>query len=198
MFDQETIFNNNTIWSILIRFGTNLVFLIILIGVIYFRYSKKEKFLFTFFLIGIMVFLIASILKLIDIRLGLAFGLFAIFAILRFRTRNFGVKDMAYIFTAIGLSVVNALGPLVLPYYGVLILDAMIVISAFLLERFLQNNMFKKHKITYDDLEMLSPGKRQDLLKDISARTGRTILKIKILKIDFKKEVAELDIFFKE
>jgi hypothetical protein len=198
MFDQETIFNNNTIWSILIRFGTNLVFLIILIGIIYFRYSKKEKFLFTFFLIGIMVFLIASILKLIDIRLGLAFGLFAIFGILRFRTRNFGVKDMAYIFTAIGLSVVNALGPLVLPYYGVLILDTMIVFSAFLLERFLQNNMFKKHKITYDDLEMLTPEKRQDLLKDISARTGRTILKVKILKIDFKKEVAELDIFFKE
>lgn len=198
MFEQETIFNSNTMWGILIRFAINMIFLIILVGGVYFRYSKKEKFLFTFFLIGILVFLVASIMKLIDIRIGLAFGLFAIFGILRFRTRNFGVKDMAYIFTAIGLSVVNALGLLVLPLFGILVMDVLIIVSTFLLEEFLLKNLFKKHKITYDDLDMLVPAKKEELLKDISARTGRSIIKVKIIKIDFKKGVADLDIFFKE
>jgi hypothetical protein len=198
MFETETLLNSNTIWGILVRFAINLAFLIILIGIIYFRYSKKEKFLFTFFLIGIMVFVVASIMKLIDIRIGLAFGLFAIFGILRFRTRNFGVKDMAYIFTAIGLSIVNALGPLVLPLFGVIIIDFTIIVSTLLLELFLQNNLFKKHKITYGNLGMLKPEKRDELLKEISEVTGRVIIKVKILKIDLKKEIAELDIFFKE
>ena len=101
--------NNPDFYGILLRFIINSVFLYILIKVIYFRYSKKEKFLFTFFLMGTTVFFITSMLKSVFIEFGMAVGLFAIFAILRFRTRNFGLKDMSYIFTTIGLSVINSL-----------------------------------------------------------------------------------------
>jgi hypothetical protein len=38
----------------------------------------------------------------------MAIGLFAVFTILRFRTRNFSLKDMSYIFTTIGISVINS------------------------------------------------------------------------------------------
>jgi hypothetical protein len=44
-------------------FGINLALLIVLIKVIYFKYTKKEKFLFAFFMLGITVFFISSMLK---------------------------------------------------------------------------------------------------------------------------------------
>ncbi len=198
MTQSLSLISADTIWGILIRFGINLVFLILLIGFIYFRYSKKEKFLFTFFLIGVIVFLVCSIMKRVDIQIGVAFGLFAIFGVLRLRTRNFGVKDMAYLFTTIGLSVINALGLVVLPFAGIITLNILVLLSSLVLELFLSRQLFKKHIILYDNLSLLMPDKKCELLKDISLKTGRDILKVKILKIDVKKEVAEIQIFFRE
>jgi hypothetical protein len=197
MSNESLIMNPDSIGGILLRFSVNLAFLIVLIGLIYFRYSKKEKFLFTFFLIGIVVFFVSSIMKRVDIGLGLAFGLFAIFGILRLRTRNFSLKDMAYLFATIGLAVIDSLGLVVIPFINVLIINTIIVLSAFVLEKYLTINSFEKHSIIYNKLELLKPENQNKLVKDLTNKTGQTILKISVRNIDFKREEAELEIYFK-
>jgi hypothetical protein len=198
MTENSLILSSDSVWGILLRFAINLIFIVVLVGVIYFRYTKKEKFLFTFFLIGIVVFFVSSIMRRVDIGLGLAFGLFAIFGILRFRTRNFSLKDMSYLFATIGLAVINSLGMMVLPLTGILVINVIILVAAFVLEKILSINMFMKHSIVYDKLDLLRPENQGKLYKDISSRTGRAILRISIEKIDFKRDTAELDIYFKE
>jgi hypothetical protein len=195
---MEHMFNSPTLWGILFRFVITLIFLFILIAIIYFRYSKKEKFLFTFFLIGIIVFFICSMLKGVDIAIGMGLGLFAIFTILRFRTRNFSLKDMSYIFTVIGISVINSVSMPDFPFYGFLIINSIIVLAAFLLEEVMSKNSFAKQSVIYNKLEYLKPGNKHKLLKDLSSLTGQTILRIKIEKVDFNRETAELEIFYKE
>jgi hypothetical protein len=190
--------NNPDFFGIMIRFVINLIFLFILIRGIYFKYTKKEKFLFTFFLMGITVFFISSMLKSVFIEFGMAVGLFAIFAILRFRTRNFSLKDMSYIFTTIGISVINSLKLVGFPLLGVIIFNAIIVISAIILEEFSIKNNTVTHSIIYEDLELLKSTKKQKILKEISALTGKEILRIKIRRIDYKNKVALLDISYKD
>jgi hypothetical protein len=195
---MENLFHSQTIWGILIRFALNLISLMILIRVLYFRYSKKEKFMFTFFLIGIIVFFICALLKDIGMGLGLGFGLFAIFSILRFRTRNFSVKDMAYIFTTIGISVINSMNMTEVPIFGYLIINFIIIISVFILEEHLKKNMFRKYSIFYDNLELLKPGNNHKLIKDLSSRTGLKVLRVKIRNLDLKRNVAEVEVYYKE
>ena len=197
-FTMDALFHGNSLLSLLIRFVVNLIFLFILIKLLYFRYTKKEKFLFTFFLIGIAVFFICSMLKDIEIQIGMGLGLFAIFSILRFRTRNFSVKDMAYIFTTIGISVINSVNTPGIPFIGFVIINTIIVLTAFVLEEYLKNNSFCKFSIFYDNLDLLKPGSNHKLIKDLSARTGHNILKVRIRNIDLKREIAHLDIYFKE
>jgi hypothetical protein len=198
MSENVLSLSSPSVWGILLRFVINMIFIFVLIRVIYFRYSKKEKFLFTFFLIGIIVFFICSLLREVEIAIGMGLGLFAIFTILRFRTRNFCVKDMAYIFTTIGISVINSFNMLIFPFTGVFAINVVIVGAVFLLEEFLRVNSFNKHSIIYDDLELLKPGNKNKLLKDVSSRLGQEILRVKIRRIDFKREVAELDVFFRD
>jgi hypothetical protein len=195
---MENLFHSQTIWGILIRFALHLVSLVILIRILYFRYSKKEKFMFTFYLIGIIVFFICALLKDIGMGLGLGFGLFAIFSILRFRTRNFSVKDMAYIFTTIGISVINSMNMQEVPIFGYLIINFIIIISVFILEEHLKKNMFRKYSIFYDNLELLKPGNNHKLIKDLSSRTGLKVLWVKIRNMDLKRNVAEVEVYFKE
>jgi len=195
---MENLFHSPTVWGILIRFALNLISLLILIQILYFRYSKKEKFMFTFFLIGIIVFFICALLKDIGMGMGLGFGLFAIFSILRFRTRNFCVKDMAYIFTTIGISVVNSMSMQEVPIFGYLIINSIIIVSVFILEEHLRKNNFSKYSVSYDNLDLLKPGSNNKLIKDLSSRTGHTILRVKVRNLDLKKDVAQLDVYFKD
>jgi hypothetical protein len=190
--------NNPDFYGAMLRFAIHLVFLIILVWGVYFRYSKKEKFVFTFLMMGIAVFFITSMLKSVWIDMGMAFGMFAVFAILRFRTRNFSLKDMSYIFTIIGLSVINSLKLVGFPVLGIIIFNILIISAAAILERITARHNVTNHTIIYENLELLRSDKNHKVLKDISDLTGQEILKYKIRKINFKKQVAEIDIFYKD
>jgi hypothetical protein len=198
MSDNFFNLNNPDFYGAMLRFTINLIFLIIFIRYVYFRYTKKEKFVFTFFLMGIMVFLLTSALNSVLMQLSMGFGLFAIFAILRFRTRNFSLKDMSYIFTVIGLSVINSLKLIGFPVLGIVIFNIIVIITAIILEKFSIKYNTTTHSIIYENLEMLKSDRKQKLLKDVSELTGREILRIKIRKIDYKKKVALLDIYYKD
>jgi hypothetical protein len=196
---DDSIFNlnNPSFLGIMWRFAINLFFLFLLVRLIYYRYSKKEKFLFTFFLMGIMTFFICSILRSVYVEIGMAVGLFAIFGILRLRTRNFSIKDMGYTFTTIGISVINSLKLVKFPVLGVIIINLIIIVSAYLLEEFLVRNQSETHSIIYEKIELLKPDKQEKLLKDVSTLTGKEIQKIRIRRIDYKKKEALLDICYK-
>ena len=51
------------------------------------------------------------------------------------------------------------------------------------------------HLVIYDNLELLNPEMRSELLKDISLRTGLAVTDIKIRKIDLTKNNVELEVF---
>jgi hypothetical protein len=149
-------------------------------------------------MMGITVFFITSMLKSVFIEFGMAVGLFAVFAILRFRTRNFSLKDMSYIFTTIGISVINSLKLVGFPVLGVIIFNSLIVLGAIILEEFTLRNSTITHNIVYEDLELLKTAKKQRILKELSALTGKEIIRYKIRDIDYKKKVASMEISYKE
>jgi len=210
MFNDFFNLNSPQFWSIISRFIINLVFLFLLIYVVYYRYSKKPKYVFSYFLMGIVIFIIGSMLPIVFTsamtQLGMAIGLFAIFTILRFRTRNLAIKDMAYIFTVIAISSVNSLEWRGFPVLGIFILNFIIIISAFILElllaRKIPNNKklskekFSKLPIVYNNLEMLKPQNKEELIKNIAEITGLNVIRVKIRKVDYTNKVAILDIYY--
>jgi hypothetical protein len=193
-----SIANEDTLLSIMIRFGINFIVLFILVRLIYYRYTKKEEFLFSFFLMGIIIFFICAILETVDIQLGMALGLFAIFAILRFRTVTYTVKDMTYIFTIIGISVINSQANVPPPLIGAIVLNSIILITVFVLEIFLKKRALNSLIIIYYKIDLLNPVYRKELLKDLSEQTGENIEKVKIRKIDINKSSSEIEVYFKD
>lgn len=126
----------------------------------------------------------------------MALGLFAVFAILRFRTVNYTVKDMTYTFTIIGISVVNSQANIPPPVAGAIIFNSIIIITAFLLEIFLLKKTHASMIINYHKPELLKPSFKKELIKDLSDETGQQIDKVIIRKMDVGKKNAELEIFF--
>ena len=194
----DSVLLEQSLTGIMIRFIFNLIVLFILIRLVYYKYEKKEEYVFSFFMVGIIIFLLTSLLGTVDIQLGMALGLFAIFAILRFRTVNYTAKDMTYVFTVIGVSVVNSLANIPPPVVGALLVNSIIVISALLLEIFLKNKALTPVLILYNKIHLLKPESRTELLQDLSLLTGLKVEKVRIRKIEIAKSNAELEVFFRE
>lgn len=196
--ELTTLLADHSLWNLLIRFFMNLGVLYILIGLVYYRFSKKEEFFFSFIIMGIMIFLVCSILGTINLQIGHVVGLFAIFAILRFRTVQYTVKEITYVFVIIGISVINSQAKLE-PYIpGAIIINTSIVLLVYFFELFLKKNSLTKVSITYDKLELLKPELRKDLLNDLTLQTGLKVEKAVILEIDLKKRNVQLEIYFKD
>jgi len=189
---------NNSLWNLLIRFGVNLGVLFILVFVIYYRYSKKEEYLFSYFLMGVMIFLICSVLGSTNINMGMALGIFAIFAIIRFRTVQFSVKDITYVFIIIGISVVNSQANIPPFIIGAIIVNVSVLLLTFLLEIYLQKKTRTTYKVIYKNLELLRAGRYKELLADLSVQTGQNIEKAVIQKVNLKSKNAELEIYYKD
>jgi len=194
----DNVLLEHSLTGIMIRFIFNLIVMFILIRLIYYRYEKKEEYVFSFFMMGIIIFLLTSLLGTVDIQLGMALGLFAIFAILRFRTINYTAKDMTYVFTIIGVSVVNSMANIPPPVVGAVLVNSIILISALLLEKFLKNKALTPVIILYNKILLLRPEARAELLQDLSLQTGLRVEKVRIRRIDIAKSNAELEVFFSE
>jgi len=104
------------------RLIINTIFIIILVRGCYFQHSKNRPFAASFILFGTGVFMVTSLLHSADISMGFAFGLFAVFSMLRYRTESITVKEMTYLFLVIAIALLTAVGPIGL--IGVSIINA--------------------------------------------------------------------------
>ena len=194
----DTLLADNTLWNLLVRFIMNMLVLFILVVVIYYRFSKKEEHLFSYILLGLMIFLICAILGTIELQIGTALGLFAIFAIIRFRTVQYTVKDITYVFVIIGISVINSQANIPPPILGAIVINVSILLITYILEIFLLKKSMTKLLLTYNKIELLKPGFNNELLKDLSRHTGQNIERVIIKKINIEKSNARLEVYFKD
>ncbi len=187
---------DNDINKMLFRFFLNITFLSIIIRGLYYSTSRRKDFLFTYYMIGIIVFFICFTLKKFELDLGMALGLFAIFGIIRYRTDTVEIKEMTYLFIVIGVSVVNSLANQKMSYAEIIASNLIIIGLLYFIEKkwLLQTTEFKK--IQYDNIKNIKPENHTLLKADLEERTGLSISTIEILDIDFLKDSANLKISY--
>jgi hypothetical protein len=143
-----------------------------------------------------MIFLVCVLLQHVEIQLGVALGLFAVFAILRFRSEGLSLRDMTYFFTVIGVSVINAMATFYNPVRGFILINCIIILSVIILEMLFHKKQYDSAVVIFDRLDLLEEEKASELLADLRARTRKKVEKVEIKKIDLNKGTAELEIFF--
>ena len=183
-------------WSFV--FFINFFFLTALIKFSYYKFSKKADYLFTFYLVGAIVFFLCFTLKKYEIDLGLALGLFAIFGILRYRTDPLKVKEMTYLFIVIGISLINALSNKKMSYTEILVANSTVVLMAYFLDRYWNQQKTFSKDILYESLKHIRPEHHEQLKTELEEKLGFKILSISLGQIDFKTETVKIKIRYKK
>jgi Domain of unknown function (DUF4956) len=176
------------------RFAINLASVIILIRLVYFRYYRKTDLFLSFFGFNVIIFLISYLLNKVNMTMGAAFGLFAVFSILRIRTEGINTKDMTYLFMAISIGLITAVGNGNIWQIG--LINLIITLLAVLIDGSILLKKEEAQLIEYDNLELIKPEKRQELFVDIEKRTGLKIHRIEFISIDLLKDSALFNAFY--
>ena len=181
-------------YKMMFRFVLNLGFLTLIIRWLYFGATKRKDYLFTYYMIGIIVFFLCFTLKKYELDIGMALGLFAIFGIIRYRTHPIPIKEMTYLFVVIGVSVVNSLANQKMSYAEILSANIVIVITLFIIERVWFTHNVSVKIINYEKIENIKPENAAALLADLEERTGLKIENITVGEIDFLRDSAKITI----
>lgn len=180
------------------RLLLNLVFATIVIRTVYYRLYKDREYLFTYYLFNIITFCLCLLLRKVPIELGFALGLFAVFGILRYRTEPIRIRDLTYLFIVIGLAILNAVANKKVSLAELLLVNSVIVGFTALLELRPGKTRLLATPVFYDNLALLGPDRRSELMADIKQRTGFDVARVSIVRIDMLRDSAELTVHYRE
>ncbi len=179
--------------ELLTRFGLNIVAIFILIRLIYYPTHKNKDFLFTFFIFNFVIFVLLSTTKL---KPGFAFGLLAIFSIMRYRTVTVPIKEMGYFFICLALGMINALSIVDDGWLVVICCNAAILLLTIVLDRFINLTHENVKEITYERVDLIIPERRDELIDDLKTRTGLPIHRVEIRNVNFLRDTAKVHVFY--
>jgi hypothetical protein len=177
----------------LLRLTINTGAMLLLVRGIYYRTYQSTDFFLSFFSLNLLIFLIAYVLNRVEISLGAAFGLFAVFSMLRYRTEGISITDMTYLFTGIALGLILAVSEadwiLLLLFAGLILASVTVLESGILADR------EHAQEIRYDRMDLVRPASEAELRQDLERRTGLEIRRVRIKEIDLVRDMATVIVY---
>jgi hypothetical protein len=148
-------------------------------------------------IVGLCTFSLCYLFTKIEIGVGIGFGLFAIFSILRFRTQSFTVNAIIFLFATITLSILDIMYPF--EKIEVLLFFQIIIIGFYIFASILVNKKASKYlnivdvKIPLEDDFSLD---NQRIRKSIQRKINVDDFDFKIILINTVSNEIDLQVFY--
>ena len=178
--------------------GFNLSVALLIVRLIYYPVSHEKQYVLTFLTFSTITYFVLGLLTSVDLSIGVGFGLFAIFSILRYRTDTMSAREMTYLFVFIALPVMNSVLTLSGDVVKMVVSNAIVIGVLFALEKEWGFHFEASQKITYNKIELITPNRRGELLADLRARTGLPIRRVRIGRMNLVADTAELTVYYDE
>ena len=203
---------SQSLTELAIRFFLNLAVCWVIVGLFYYRKSRRRDYYFTFMVFSTAMLMLLYIMGNVEVGVGLTLGLFAIFGVIRYRTETVPIREMTYLFVIIAIAAMNGLAPLYrvvgastdAPHYAlntgatlVTVLSNLLVLALIWV---LENEKLLKHTSTklvlYDRIDLIVPERRAELVADLEKRVGIPVDNLEVGHVDFLRDAAYIKIYY--
>ena len=188
-------FDAPSLWQMLFRFAINLVVCWLIVGLLYYKKSKRRDYYFTFMLFSITIFFLIFLMDNVKVQIGFALGLFAIFGMIRYRTETVPIREMTYLFVVVDISVINGLA-MTVSYTELLVTNVLLVLAVWLFESIHRKTHLECKIIVYENVALAHADRENELVDDLKSRTGLDIRRVEVGHIDYLKDIAYLKVYY--
>jgi hypothetical protein len=182
--------------SFILGFGFNFLIAFLVVRFIYYPSTHNKRYVFTYLAFNTLIFFVLSFMSAINIGLGVGFGLFAIFHILRYRTDPVPIREMTYLFIISALPLMNSAAASGKVWPQLVVANLAVLAILWILEKEWGFHYEASKRIIYEKIDLIRSDKRPELLADLESRTGLKVKRILVGKVDFLHDTAELKIYY--
>jgi hypothetical protein len=189
---------DESLWFIA-GFVLNVLSAFIVVRLVYYPRGRSNDYVFTFLAFNTVIYFIMGLFTSIELSIGAGFGLFALFSILRYRTETVPIREMTYLFVMAALPILNSVLWGSSEFDKLLIVDLLVVLILWILDRewgFYRNQ--SQMNIVYEKIDLIKKERKEEMLKDLSERTGLSVLDFDVVNINFLRDVAEIRITYSD
>jgi hypothetical protein len=173
------------------NFGVTLI----IVRFIYYPSRRDKDYVFTYLAFNVVTFLVSSLLLSAELSMGFGLGLFAVFSVLRYRTDPIPIRDLTYLFVIMAFPVVNAILVGQEQWATLFVANFSLVLVLYVAEKGWGFQYEISKTITYEKIDLIRPENRHLLLEDLQKRTGLTITRLEIDRINFLRDTAEIKVY---
>lgn len=184
--------------DLFLGFLMNLLVALVIVRGIYYPVEHDRNNVFTFLAFNSVIYFVMTFLANAQLSVGVGFGLFAIFSVLRYRTGEISTREMTYLFILIALPVMNSVLMSNSSWSILLASNATIMAVLYALEQGWGFTYENAKPVKYDRLDLIAGGQQEALLADLRQRTGLPVERCEIGKINLIDDTADLVVYFGE
>ena len=197
-----TAFSENALLELLTRFALILMFNIVQMRIVSKHSYESRKIVYSFFIISVVVFFLAHALRTLDMQIGMAIGMFAVFGIVRYRTEALKPQEMTYLFASIGIAVINALTSGSQGWLELVVVNGLVLGFIYLLERFLLieeavEPLRHKINVTFPVAD-LENGLLEEKVAILASKMNIHVEEINISKVDYALGTALIQVYYEK
>lgn len=176
----------------------NLIVTVIIARWIFYPKKRVQDYIFTFLAFSTVIYLVMGLFTSVELSIGVGFGLFALFSVLRYRTDTVPIREMTYLFVMVALPIMNSIlynnGEIV----KLCLSDFVIILVLFILEQKWGFRYDQKKLVKYEKIDLIHADEHDRLIEDLRERTGLAITQVEIMEIDFIRDSANIIITYEE
>lgn len=184
--------------EVLIRFVITILVILLLTWIHYRKSIENRQYAISFIMMGISIFLTCSYLGMVKVELGMVLGLFAVFSILRFRTKNVPFYEMVNLFVIITTSAINALANFPNVYRGLVLCNGIIIVATFLLERYRRKLVLLQREMVISELHLLAPARKEEFIAYIKRVTELNVKHVEVINVNAIKREAKVVVYYSQ
>lgn len=194
---QENFCNINGLVAMCVRFLFNSAVVWAIVHYLYYPKGRRRDYYFTFMLLSASIFMLIYLMDGSNLQIGAALGLFAVFGIIRYRTESVPIREMTYLFFLVAVSVLNGTkGDMSLVER--LAANALLVVTVWAIEARVLVYREGCKFVRYDNIDLITPEHREELIADLEKRLGVRVLRVEIGAVDFLTDMAMLRVFYED
>ncbi len=182
----------------MLNFLLNFLSAFVIVRFIYYPQKRSQKFVLTFLGFNTIIFILFNYMASIELSMGVGFGLFAIFSILRYRTDPMPSREMTYLFILTALPMINYVMISEQAYPELVLTTVLICLILLFLEKGWGFHFMSSKSITYEKIDLINAKNYKELMADLEERTGLDIRYVDINKINFLNDTAEVKVYYEE
>lgn len=174
-----------------IALAANLVAMLVLVCVVYYRRHFRKDLVLAFFALNIGIFGVTMLLNGSGAGAGLGLGLFGILSIIRLRSDTLTQEEVAYYFISLAIGLINGLHPD--PFWLSPVLSFSMVLVMFLADHPMFAKRTFRQTVTLDKAYAQQDQLHAALGELLDARVLRTV----VIELDIVRDLTIVDVRFR-